>query len=68
MVEKRHGSRACGDDFFGAFGENPLAAGEARALLAFEGDRADQRAVVQAGAFGCEAGAIYLIYKGFFAR
>lgn len=60
MIEERHGGGACCDDLVAALGEDALAAGEAGALLAFEGDRADQRAVVKAGAICCEALAVEL--------
>ena len=61
MIEERHRSGACCDDLVTALGEDALAAREAGPLLAFEGDRADQRAVVKAGALGLKAWAIDLI-------
>ena len=60
MIEERHGGGACCDDLVAALGEDALAAREAGALLAFEGDRADQRAVVKAGAVCGEALAVEL--------
>ena len=68
MIEERHRSGACCDDLVAALGEDALAAGEAGALLAFEGNRADQRAVVQAGALCCEALAVELGQQRRFAR
>ena len=61
MIEQRHRGGACCDDFVFTLGEDTLAAGEAWALFAFESDRADQRAVVKAGAVCGEAWSIDLI-------
>ena len=68
MIEERHRGGACCDDLVAALGEDALAAREAGALLAFEGDRADQRAVVQAGAVCGEALAVELGEQRRFAR
>ena len=68
MIEERYRGGACCDDLVAALGEDALAAGEAGALLAFEGDRADQRAVVQAGALCGEALAVELGEQRRFAR
>ena len=68
MIEERHRSGACCDDLVTALGEDALAAREAGALFAFESDRADQRAVVQAGAVCGEALAVELGEQRRFAR
>ena len=68
MIEERNGGGACCDDLFAPLRKNALAAGEAGALLALEGDRTDQRAVVQAGAICCEALAVELGEQRRFAR
>ena len=68
MIEERHRSGACCDDLVTALGEDALAAREAGALFAFESDRADQRAVVKAGAVCGEALAVELGEQRRFAR
>ena len=68
MIEERYRGGACCDDLVAALGEDALAAREAGALLAFERDRADQRAVVQAGAVCGEALAVELGEQRRFAR
>ena len=68
MIEERHRSGACCDDLVTALGEDALAAREAGALFAFESDRADQRAVVKAGAVCGEALAVELVQQRRFAR